>query len=66
MANLKTYMQQLDAAASAANINLEDACARAGVNATTLMRWRSGAFKPSEKVATKLFAEIAGIHGSTS
>lgn len=58
---LSTYLDQLEKEALAAGIDLADACARAGIAATTLQRWRKGDVAPREATAKAVIAQIRAM-----
>ena len=60
-AMLDTYLDQLDQEAARVGVDLSAACARAGVAATTLQRWRRGEVSPREGTAKLVLAEIIKI-----
>lgn len=65
IAMLNTYLTQLQNAASAAGVNLADACKREGIARTTLQRWRNGETTPNEATAKALLGRIETMRSET-
>lgn len=53
-----TYLEQLNDKAAILGLTLEDVCAREGVAASTLTRWRTGHSNCREGTAKKLFIRM--------
>lgn len=58
---LSSYFTQLEAAASAAGIDLAEVCRLEGVARTTLLRWRKGEAFPREATAAAIMRRIEAM-----
>ncbi len=55
---LLSYLDQLQYEARKAGVDLDEACAKAGIASTTLQRWRKGEVTPRHATAQAVLAKI--------
>jgi transposase-like protein len=53
-----TYLEQMTAAAQEKGVDLAEACKKADIEPTTLMRWRKGETTPREGTTKAVLAAI--------